>query len=56
AQQTFANRFLYVGHPGVKYPKGLPALDELKLEVIDPEVLKKENKNMQNLFRKLFGV
>ncbi|OGL65464.1 MAG: hypothetical protein A3J27_09205 [Candidatus Tectomicrobia bacterium RIFCSPLOWO2_12_FULL_69_37] len=56
AQQVFANRFLYVGHPGVKYPKGLPTLDELKLEVIDPEVIKKENKNMQNLFRKLFGV
>ena len=55
-QQIFANRFLYVGHPGVKYPKGLPSLDELKLEVISPEVLKKENKNMQQLFRKLFGV
>ena len=56
AQQTFANRFLYVGHPGVKYPKGLPALEELKIESIDPEVLKKENKNVQQLFRKLFGV
>lgn len=55
-QQILANRFLYVGHPGVKYPKGLVSLDELKIEVIDPEVLKKENKNMQNLFRKLFGV
>jgi len=56
AQQIFANRFLYVGHPGVKYPKGLPALEELKIESIDPEVLKKENKNVQQLFRKLFGV
>ncbi|MFP6890561.1 MAG: extracellular solute-binding protein [Nitrospinota bacterium] len=55
-QQLLANRFLHVGHPGVKYPKGLPALSDFKLMTISGKELKKENKPTRKMFRKLFGV
>ena len=56
AQQFLADRFLYVGHPDVKYPEGLPSLKELKLHVLEPERLQMEKKGVQELFRKVFGV
>jgi len=56
AQQLLADRFLYVGHPDVKYPEGMPAPKDLKLKVLDPEEVKKMNKPIQEMFRKYFGV
>jgi len=56
AQQLLANEFLYVGHPDVKYPEGLPALKELKLLTISGPELKKKNKPTRKEFRKIFGV
>jgi len=55
-QQLLANMFLHVGHPGVKYPKGLPALNKFKLMTISGKELKKKNKPTRKMFRRLFGV
>lgn len=54
--QFLADNFLHVGHPGVKYPKGLPALSDMKLMSISGKELKKKNKPTRKKFRKLFGV
>ncbi|MBI4251541.1 MAG: extracellular solute-binding protein, partial [Candidatus Tectomicrobia bacterium] len=56
AQQILANQNLYVGHPGVKYPKSLPALKSLKLLDLAPEEQQKKSKETQDKFRKAFGV
>ncbi len=54
--QFLADNFLHVGLPGVKYPKGLPALTDMKLLTISGEELKKKNKPTRKKFRSLFGV
>ena len=56
AQQLLADRNLYVGHPDVKYPKGLPAPKDLNIVNIPPEELRKRTKEIVDMFRKLFGV
>lgn len=56
AQQILANQNLYVGHPGVKYPKSLPDLKSLKLLDLAPEEQQKKSKETQDKFRKAFGV
>jgi iron(III) transport system substrate-binding protein len=54
--QLLANRYIHVGHPGVKYPAGVPALDSMKLLSISGKELKKKNKPTRKKFRTLFGV
>ena len=54
--QLLADLFLYVGNPDVKYPKGLPALKDIKLMAIGGAELKKKNKPTRAKFKKLFGV
>ena len=54
--QLLADLFLYVGNPNVKYPKGLPALKDIKLMAIGGAELKKKNKPYRKNFKKLFGV
>ena len=54
--QFLADNFLHVGHPGVKYPKGLPALTDMKLLTIGGKELKKLNKPTRKKFREIFGV
>ncbi len=54
--QFLADNFLHVGHPGVKYPKGLPALSDMKLLTIGGKELKKKNKPTRKKFREIFGV
>lgn len=56
AQQILANRGLYSGHPGVTYPKGLPALKDIKLMLISPTEAVKFRKKVRTTFRKKFGV
>ena len=56
AQQILANRGLYVGHPGVKYPKAQVPLSELKLMTMDPDEAVKMRKPIREAFRKKFGV
>lgn len=56
AQQILANRGLYVGHPDVKYPKGLVPLSELKLMTLEPAEATKMRKPIREAFRKKFGV
>ncbi len=56
AMQLLADYFLYVGDPGVKYPKGLPPLDKINLMAIGGDELKKKNKPTRKMFKKLFGV
>jgi len=56
AQQILADQNLYVGHPGVKYPKALPDLKSLKLLDLTPEEQQKKSKETQDKFRKAFGV
>ncbi len=56
AQQALADKGLYVGHPDAKYPKGLPALKEIKLIVISPEEIKEKSKKLQDVFRQKLGV
>ncbi len=55
-QETFASEGLYVGHPDVKYPKGLTPLKDLKLMVVSPDEAVKMNKPVEDNFRKKFGV
>jgi iron(III) transport system substrate-binding protein len=56
AMQLLVDQHLHVGHPGVKYPAGVPSLDSMKLLSIGGEELKKKNKPTRTKFRKLFGV
>ncbi|MEE9276570.1 MAG: extracellular solute-binding protein [bacterium] len=54
-QQVLANRGLYVGHPGVKYPAAQTALSSLKLIEIPPAEISKRSKAMRKAFRKIFS-
>lgn len=54
--QLLADRYIHVGHQGVKYPAGVPALSDIKLLSISGEELKKKNKPTRTKFRTLFGV
>ena len=56
AQQLLVEQGLHVGHPGVKYPAGLPSLDGLKLINSTPDEVKAKSKEIQDMFRKKFGV
>lgn len=56
AQQILANNGLYSGHPGVKYPKGLTPLSEIKLIVVTPDESVKMRKPVRKRFREEFGV
>jgi iron(III) transport system substrate-binding protein len=55
AQQLMADQGLYVGHPDVKYPKGLAPLKDLKLIELAPEEVGKKSKPIRKKFRELFG-
>ncbi|MBI2178507.1 MAG: extracellular solute-binding protein [Candidatus Tectomicrobia bacterium] len=55
AQQLLVDSGLHVGHPGVKYPEGLPSLDGLKLIDSTPDEVKAKSKEIQEMFRKKFG-
>jgi iron(III) transport system substrate-binding protein len=56
AQQRLANRGLYSGHPGVKYPEGLTPLSEIKLIVVSPEESVEMRDPINKRFRAMFGV
>ena len=56
AQQTLVENGLHVGHPDVKYPEGLPSLQGLKIIDFTPEEVQKKSKEIQEMFRKKFGV
>jgi iron(III) transport system substrate-binding protein len=56
AQQILANRGLYVGHPGVKYPEAQVPLSKLKLMTMSPEEATKMRKPIRKRFREKFGV
>ena len=55
-QQMLANFGLYVGHPGVVYPKGLPPLKTLKSINVSPAEIKQKTKSIRKKFREIFGV
>ena len=55
-QQMLANFGLYVGHPEVVYPKGLPPLKSLKRINVPPMEIKKKTKTIRKKFREIFGV
>ncbi|MFC1492067.1 ABC transporter substrate-binding protein [Nitrospinota bacterium] len=56
AQQILADNYLHVGHPDVKYPKGVPNLDKIKLLTVPGEELMKKSKETRKKFRAIFGV
>ncbi len=56
AQQILANRGLYSGHPGVRYPEGLKPLADIKLIIVTPAEAVKMRKPVRERFRKEFGV
>ncbi len=47
---------LYVPHPRAKYPADKPKLEQLKLLQVKPEELEKRGPEIQEQFRKLFGI
>ena len=55
-QQFLANLGLYVGHPDVKYPKGLPPLKTLKRINIPSMEVKEKTKEIRRKFREIMGV
>ena len=55
-QQLLANNGLWVGHPDVKYPKGLPRPQDLKLIKVPAEDVRDKTKEIRKTFRRIFGV
>jgi iron(III) transport system substrate-binding protein len=55
AQQILANRGLYVGHPGITYPKEQTPLSKFKLVEVPADEISKKSKPARKKFKKIWN-